>query len=93
MNLPQLPQDKANHFAYGAAIGVISSFATIGLGHPELSRLVPLVAAGLAGAVKELADWLQNRQTVKSGGPPTHDVDVLDFLATLCGGLLVSARP
>lgn len=38
-------------------------------------------------------DWVMNRRSIANGGPPLHDVDVFDFLATLSGGLVVSARP
>jgi formiminotetrahydrofolate cyclodeaminase len=71
MNLPVLPQDKANHAVYGAVIAAIVSI--VGL------PLALLVVAGFALG-KEVYDWRQNKQP-----------EVLDALATVCGGLLVLA--
>ena len=47
MSLPQLPQDKANHLAYGLAI-----FCIVGL----VSPIAGLAAAVIAGALKEAYD-------------------------------------
>jgi len=71
MNLPVLPQDKANHAVYGAVIAAIVSI--VGL------PLALLVVAGFALG-KEVYDWRQNKQP-----------EMLDALATVCGGLLVLA--
>ena len=71
MNLPVLPQDKANHAVYGAVIAAIVSL--VGL------PLALLVVAGFALG-KEVYDWRQNKQP-----------EVMDALATVCGGLLVLA--
>ena len=71
MNLPVLPQDKANHAVYGAVIAAIVSI--VGL------PLALLVVAGFALG-KEVYDWHQNKQP-----------EMLDALATVCGGLLVLA--
>jgi formiminotetrahydrofolate cyclodeaminase len=53
MNLPVLPQDKANHAVYGAVIAAIVSI--VGL------PLALLVVAGFALG-KEVYDWRQNKQ-------------------------------
>jgi formiminotetrahydrofolate cyclodeaminase len=53
MNLPVLPQDKANHAVYGAVIAAIVSI--VGL------PLALLVVAGFALG-KEVYDWHQNKQ-------------------------------
>ena len=71
MNLPVLPQDKANHAIYGAVIAAIVS--VVGL------PLALLVVAGFAIG-KEVYDWRQNKQP-----------EMLDAVATVCGGLLVLA--
>lgn len=83
MNLPMLPQDKANHLLYGAAIALAASVF--------VNPIVGLIAAGVAGAAKEALDWYQNKKRVATGYPPNHDVDPFDFLATLAGGALVYA--
>lgn len=71
MNLPVLPQDKANHAVYGAVIAAIVSL--VGL------PLALLVVAGFAIG-KEVYDWRQNKP-----------YEVMDAVATVCGGLLVLA--
>jgi UPF0716 family protein affecting phage T7 exclusion len=53
MNLPVLPQDKANHAVYGAVIAAIVSIVGLPLGL--------LVVAGFAIS-KEVYDWRQNKQ-------------------------------
>ena len=76
MNLPVLPQDKANHAVYGAVIAAIVSI--VGL---PLALLV--VAAFAIG--KEVYDWWRNRHGEQ------HGVEIMDAVATICGGLLVLA--
>jgi formiminotetrahydrofolate cyclodeaminase len=71
MNLPVLPQDKANHAVYGAVIAAIVSIVSL--------PLALLVVAGFAIG-KEVYDWRQNKP-----------YEVLDAVATVCGGLLVLA--
>lgn len=92
MNL-MLDQDKANHLVAGVLAGDLAAFACVLAGVPQFSRVGAIVGAGVAGIAKEAFDWYTNRRAIASGALPTHDVDAYDFLATLCGGLLVSARP
>lgn len=77
MNLPELPQDKANHALYGA---LIASATTVPLGFRVAFSLV--VAAAV---LKEASDWWQNRK----GG--AHGVEWRDAAATVFGGVLVLA--
>lgn len=93
MGIPVLDQDKANHFVAGVVVGDLAAFACVLAGMPQFSRLGAIVGAGVAGVAKESFDWYANQRTVASGSLPTHDVDLFDFVATLCGGLLVAARP
>jgi hypothetical protein len=81
--LPIIPQDKANHFAYGAAISVLAGVIAWHLSLPLVAFSVG--AAVLFGAAKEAADWYRNR-TAK-----LHSVEVADFLATVAGGAAVNA--
>lgn len=77
MSLPSLPQDKANHFVYGALVAA-----------PPASFFDPaiaLIAVVVVGVGKEALDWWQNQR----GGK--HGVEVMDAVATVCGGLAVIA--
>ena len=74
MNLPLLPQDKANHAVYGAVIAAIVSLFSIPLA---------LTAVALVGVGKEVYDWWRNMHGEQ------HGVEVMDAVATVCGGLIV----
>ena len=76
MNLPLIPQDKANHAVYGAVIAAVVSLLNIPLA---------LTAVAMVGVGKEVLDWWQNRHGEH------HGVEVMDAMATLCGGLMVLA--
>jgi hypothetical protein len=76
MNLPLLPQDKANHFVYGALIATTTSFFNL---------YIAIVAVVLIGVGKEVLDWWQNQRGA------THGVEIMDAMATICGGLSVIA--
>lgn len=78
MNLPQLPQDKANHFVYGAVIAAI----VMTVFGPTVAVVVTLAVA----ALKELSDWWQNYHNAGS-----HGVEFDDALATIFGGATVLA--
>lgn len=86
MNLPQLPQDKANHFVYGVGIALVAGLLAARI--PALGSLLPLtpgqagaLAAALAAAAKEVYD-----RTSGKGTP-----DALDAVATAAGGVAVLA--
>ena len=85
MNLPIIPQDKANHFVYGSAIAIFAGAAAKELGLP----VVPcsIAAATFFAAAKEALDWYKNYKTRLVGATPTHGVEFADFLATVAGGL------
>jgi hypothetical protein len=77
MMLPQLPQDKANHFIYGLLIfGVVSLY----------SPLAGLIAAVVAAAAKEASDAYINYKATGSVFQGPHGFEFLDFLATSAGG-------
>lgn len=89
MQLPSLPADKANHVVYGAIIGAIAAiiahkYLPVHVG--EFSTLVVITA----GLLKEAVDWISNQLAAKAGKPATHGVEGWDFMATVCGGLLVN---
>lgn len=83
--IPIIPQDKANHFIYGALIfcvGYLCSF----LWFPEpLWASMALVA--LFGFGKEAADHWSNLKAMKAGVTPTHGVEFMDVIATIGGGV------
>jgi hypothetical protein len=83
--LPQLPQDKANHAVYGAAIFLAASLFGH-LVHVPYTTDVALLVTAAAGALKELSDYILNKRAISQGLPPPHGVEFLDFLATTCGG-------
>lgn len=88
MNLPIIPQDKANHYVYGSAIAIAAGAAAEQMGFPI--AICSIGAATLFGAVKEALDWYRNRKAEAAGATPTHGVEVVDFLATVAGGAAVN---
>lgn len=74
MSLPVLPQDKANHFVYGAVIMALSALV--------VQPLQALAIVGAFAVLKEGVDWCLKRK----GGK--HGVEVLDILATVAGGVV-----
>jgi len=74
MNLLLLPQDKANHVVYGALVAAVVSLFSISLA---------LLAVVLVGVGKEAYDWWRNMHGEQ------HGVEVMDAVATVCGGLIV----
>ena len=81
INLPQLPQDKANHYVYGSAIFAVMFLITR---HPGIA----LGTVTLAAFAKEGLDWLGNYLEIKAGQPTTHGVDFWDAVATIAGGFI-----
>ena len=82
MNIPLIPQDKANHFAYGAAIAAVVSIIA--------GPVVGLSMACVFGALKELVDYISNKRAVRHGLPPSHGVEKADALWTAAGGLVIA---
>lgn len=80
--LPVIPQDKANHIAYGAVVGVIAFVVGALVGLPVLqASLVSGVVVAIVAAGKELMDRRN----------PNHTPEWLDLFATVVGGALVLA--
>jgi hypothetical protein len=89
MNLPIIPQDKANHAVYGAVIFC----AVFALAH----QFVPIYQAHIAAAAvmlaafgKEAADRLANWRAARAGLPMPHGVEMMDAVATCAGGVLAA---
>jgi hypothetical protein len=86
MALPLLPQDKANHLAYGAAIFSVALLAAHHL-MPSHQVLIAGLAVLFMAVGKEANDaWINYRTT----GAPPHGVELLDAVATCAGGLLAA---
>lgn len=88
MSLPLIPQDKANHFVYGAAIAVAAGLVASQLGLQVI--VYSIGAAAILGAVKEALDYYQNWRAKKAGLTPMHGVEFMDFAATALGGCAVN---
>lgn len=85
MTLPVLPYDKALHANYGAVIGAVAAVAASHFLGAQYAGVAALGAAALAGAGKEVVDYLQNRYQGTQ-----HGVELLDALATVAGGAAVA---
>ncbi len=81
MQLPVLPQDKANHVAYGSAIAATASTAALLFGaSPLVASLVGGVATAAIGVGKEILDCRRDQR---------DELDIPDLVATIAGGVLV----
>lgn len=78
-----IPQDKANHIAYGALVGAVSSAVALTEYSVGAAGLAAVVSSAVAGVTKE---WLFD-----SFCAGAHTVDVWDCAATVGGGALVAA--
>lgn len=90
MKLPMLPQDKANHFIYGALIwlGVMVLALVLGCGEGAAVKVAGVVLWCAAWG-KELVDLILNRIAIARGKEPTHGVELLDAVSTWAGGVLL----
>ena len=83
MNLPQLPQDKANHAIYGALIFNVCFLFT----H---SAIVAGCVVAFFAVFKEVSDAIINWRTTGDPMHGPHGVEVLDAAATCFGGVLAA---
>lgn len=97
MSLYMIPQDKANHIVDGAlgsaAIMMVAFLAHLILPFSvpwSMAAFGPVAVAAVLGASKELSDKIIDVREQAAGAPPSHDVDVFDFLATTAGGVPLS---
>jgi hypothetical protein len=88
-----IPADKAKHAILGAFIGLLAALMFQAVGLVEYWRHAAISAALVAGIVKEVWDWAENRKSTKAGRIPTRGVERADAFATLCGGLLIAGVP
>jgi hypothetical protein len=107
MSLPQIRADWAQHMVYGAWVGAAGAAVVMVLervlGWHGLGLSAPaacLLAAALAGAAKELADWVSNRRarayaarwgmSLTGSSVSAHEVAAGDVVATVVGALPVA---
>ena len=95
MSLPQIRSDWSQHMVYGGWVGASGAATVLMLGavagRPGLSFLAPvasLLAALVAGLVKEMWDAQRNRRP--GAAVPLQDVSLGDVVATLIGAFPVS---
>lgn len=86
-----IPKDKIAHFLAGLAIAAITAIvwfliAQFGAVDMRSAWLAALIAAAVAGVVKEKADADDNKVH-----PGMHGVEVLDAVATAAGAVPVAA--
>jgi multidrug resistance efflux pump len=82
-----IPRDKIFHFAAGFAVALVTVSLWALLGYYGFVRtqdavFVAVWAAAVAGAIKEVCDWMENRVR-----PGSHGVEWLDFAATAAGAV------
>jgi hypothetical protein len=87
MNLPFLPQDKANHFIYGTVLAVLAAGLAVAFGYREFAGCAALGTSSWAGVAKEAHDAWVNYKTTGNWKTGPHGVEGYDFLATALGGL------
>lgn len=90
MNLPFLPQDKANHFVYGAVIALVA-YAALLITHAPHPVAFSMLAVALFAVGKETRDRLANLKAKRAGLEPPHGVELMDAVATVAGGSVVVA--
>ena len=89
MNIPTIPHDKALHFIYGLAVGVVSYNVAIKAGFAGYAVAAGFLAAAAIGAAKEMLDAWLNKRAAAAGAPAPHTVSVGDAIATAAGGAVL----
>jgi len=89
MNLPQLPQDKANHLAYGALTFCLV-FLVAHFLFPSIQLSFAFLVTVLSAIGKETNDALVNWKATGNPMKGPHGVELLDAVATISGGALAA---
>lgn len=87
----KIPRDKLLHFCAGLAISAVTAMVWVAVAQSGLvdvsgAWLAAVLTTGVAGLVKEKADYDDNQIHVGM-----HGVEALDALATLAGSVPVAA--
>lgn len=77
-----IPHDKALHIIYGAIIFVVA--------HIFMSPLMAFAAVVFVGLAKEAHDAWVNWQATGDIQRGPHGVEFMDWIATICGGVLAA---
>ena len=89
MSLPSLPQDKANHLAYGAAIfSVVLLLAHFA--YPDYQIAIAGLTVVFIAFAKEANDARINWQATGKLTQGPHGVELWDAVATISGGILAA---
>jgi hypothetical protein len=88
MSLLVIPEDTANHAIYGALI-FLGTACVLAATDTQQHRMAALITVVVAGALKELYDWIVNLRRRSQGLLDSRDVDPGDFLATCAGGFVM----
>ena len=88
MSIPSLPQDKANHAFWGAAIAAIVSSVAILVHLPSAAIIASVVVTVIAFAKEAHDAWINYKATGDYMHGP-HGVELKDALATMAGGAFV----
>jgi hypothetical protein len=89
MNLPQLPQDKANHLFYGALTFCLVLLIAHFLFPNDQIGFACLITV-LSAIGKEANDAWINWETTGNPRQGPHGVELLDAVATISGGILAA---
>ena len=89
MDIPSLPQDKANHLAYGAAIFSLSLLLAH-FTHVDYQIAIASLVVVFAAFAKEANDARINWQITGDPMHGPHGVEFLDAVATIVGGMLAA---
>jgi hypothetical protein len=89
MELPSLPQDKANHLTYGAAIFSVALLLAHFV-HPDYQIAIAGLTVVFIAFAKEANDARINWQTTGNPMQGPHGVELLDAIATIVGGVLAA---
>lgn len=82
-----VPPDKANHVIAGGMAAVLAMCLAWLAGWAAYGGAAALGAAIVVGLWKEARDAWRNRQLRAQGLPAAHGVELLDWLATVAGGM------
>lgn len=77
-----IPHDKALHIVYGAVIFVVA--------HIFMTAWLALATVAFIGFAKEAHDAFVNWQATGDVSRGPHGVEIMDWIATIAGGLLAS---
>jgi hypothetical protein len=88
MNLPQLPEDKANHYVYGSLIDVGLFFVIFSLTkNLQLANHLAFALTALIACLKEGLDAWENRRATGDYFYGPRGVEFNDALATAMGAV------